>query len=523
MKIPYIKYNPENMSRLLEEAKQQLTEMDSNHDKQISVQEFLEMTKVDFVQKSILLTRAIHSTQDKQSQSLSKEALSNLKRFLKKLNQADSHAAHHLAQTIIYRSHGNNDIAQIALAHIKHNSQTKGLVNINQSQAEISHLLSVITSSKDPLLVSILQIHSKRPQIKFTIMTHENKVGAIKDHLKQNGAKIECFDFIELPNETYTSPNTHIWPQDPFDVMITKDEEIVLLQSTPITTVVPINNRNIGFHSMAYYVANQYNWKVVPHINAIDGGNKIFQDQTLFIGAGEFTEQDIMQSEFGIALEKENYLKDLKQTYGIENVIEIESQDSKQALGHIDTFVSFPPNTYDESGKPVALIGSVQLANQIVNDIDIGQLTSYETALKEKDIRIGDHSGFLTQTQERSQPLKQETKLQSDLDQHAQKLIEDGYHVERIPLFSPDSKFEDYDKFPFNPFLTYTNVMYDTDINGNLRVLLPSYDIPELDEYTKDLYESLGIQTDPIWIPISRSKNRGSLRCSFKILSRKED
>ena len=169
--------------------------------------------------------------------------------------------------------------------------------------------------------------------------------------------------------------------------------------------------------------------------------------------------------------------------------------NDRQPIFHLDLYVTIAGPHHD-SGKPVALVGSVQRARALVGDHETGE-----------SLEAGE-------------------KLEVGLNAVADHLVTLGYAVERLPLL------------PFsNTFLTkaahytYNNCLVEVwraaDGSIQRRVTLPTYAtksneaLTVLDEEAAKVWEGLGFTVTFAQGEFARvSELFGSLRCMTKVLER---
>jgi hypothetical protein len=176
-------------------------------------------------------------------------------------------------------------------------------------------------------------------------------------------------------------------------------------------------------------------------------------------------------------------------------VVQVCVPNARQPIFHLDLYITIA-GPHHQTGKPVALVGSVQRARALVGDLETGESLEAGKILEAGLDAVADHLGTL------------------------------GYAVERLPLL------------PFsNTFLTkaahytYNNCLVEVwrapDGSVQRRVTLPEYStksndaLTVLDEDAASVWEGLGFTVTIARGEFARvAELFGSLRCMTKVLER---
>lgn len=256
----------------------------------------------------------------------------------------------------------------------------------------------------------------------------------------------------------------------------------------------------------------------------------------------------------------------LTHAFGHRQVIWVGNTGQEVAHMHLDLTVT-PTGRRDADGRPIAVVGDVRRAQEILGGRD--DLGGYEYDWGRREAEWNRVIGVWTPYYEwmadwirwREGPTEDEVMAQiframvppelqriqpeggnrylgvmsrvfsesgpftrqiaEQLDIYAEQLEAAGFAVRRIPYL------DTHDGSDWQlPILSYNNVLVenyrDKDGTEHHVVTMPTYDIPPLDEVAQAVYEELGFVVIPVRGFVASATDAGALHCMVKVLNRTE-
>lgn len=139
----------------------------------------------------------------------------------------------------------------------------------------------------------------------------------------------------------------------------------------------------------------------------------------------------------------------------------------------------------------------------------------------EHNARLNSHFGYPPGRDSLGEMIRENTVVEKDLqhnfDVTARQIAGEGYEVGRLPYLQGPRGLS---------WVTYNNCLMEhyTKEDGSevKRVLLPTFDLPVLDQMATKTYEDLGYEVIPLTLPVLTSW-RGAIRCISNVLEREVD
>lgn len=354
-------------------------------------------------------------------------------------------------------------------------------------------------------------------------------------YLREHGVSTDI-DFVEMDEGVppFIRDQLHVVRQGDEIVLLSQDYDREVGRVGEMLRPVYRNDRTI---SDAVCGQMGYRCSGTPH--PIDGGNMVAAGGFLFLGVDAFSSDDDRLSLDPAAFD------DLFGG-GLKGVI-VGGRAGGQALYHIDMFVTSTDRRDPRTGRPIVVVGDMGLARRMLQSLPVDWLHEYErewtlrfkadvaelqargiAQLFEKSPSLFNKPEFFDDIAESVHFPYRNVQLMAEemLDAHARELEEAGFHVVRIPLLILSSHTPGDIWYHPSPLLTYNNVLLDEHgaddeecRERRVRVSMPVYGIPELDEYAFRIYRDLlGYDVVPVegftWLTM----REGSLRCSVQVL-----
>jgi hypothetical protein len=293
--------------------------------------------------------------------------------------------------------------------------------------------------------------------------------------------------FVDVPFEHQIT----IWPQDPF---------VVLAEPAGAGTLLTAKQyERTDDAAMANAVAWEAAYSVQASSLFFDGGNIVSDREHVFIGA-----DTIRRNALELGVPEPDVIRRFEEELGRQVLI---VGPAPQPLSRID--LALTPLGRRRVAIADAAAGA-RIAERALQE-DPGAAAAFEEL-----------TGFRVRTREM---IERSRTIAPRLDAMARSLAQHGYRVERIPLLVGGSETgaaaADGDRAvpPAYPMLSFNNVVIEDDADG-MRVYLPRYGWPVLDEAARRAWEALGFSTQPIDGLTTSAMHGGALRSTVKVLAR---
>lgn len=208
----------------------------------------------------------------------------------------------------------------------------------------------------------------------------------------------------------------------------------------------------------------------------LDGGNMVSDAHHAFIGGNQLAIH-------GLEKAHASELEQMLEHFLGKKVFFVHGRRGEVPWSHLDMFFTVLP------GRK-ALVASHTLARKLISDASVNS-SKHAQMLRE--------TTFYATTQ-------------ALLDDVAHQLMKGGYQVTRIPgIPNPAQQW----------FLTYNNVLMDFR-HGQSFVIMPTYNMPEMDAYAASVYRDHGFEIQPIHVS-SLYQEGGAIRCFANVTRRQPD
>jgi hypothetical protein len=274
----------------------------------------------------------------------------------------------------------------------------------------------------------------------------------------------------------------------------------------------------------------------------VDGGNQLATRDTLYVGSDAiaFMKKDMKKypskyekiaTELNIdspsSMERADLAKlMLDRTFPHQKVVII-GYKGEQPSFHIDMAMTPLGKTDPETGKKVVTVGDPSMAVSILKELkerDPSQYSVYGRTILDK---LGHHTDGLSKWLEKHMPkfseklglidrnpldvltegVGNDRKLQQSFDAISKGLERDGCKVERVPYLGSS-------ELDAVPWITYNNAVIDGD-----NILIPHFEIPELDGAADAVYRKYGYAPVPVDMTYTSSQC-GAINCITKVVER---
>lgn len=328
----------------------------------------------------------------------------------------------------------------------------------------------------------------------------------------REGAAVQ---FVELPAD---NPIT-IWPQDPFLVLQgpAGDQPTTLLMSKTF--------ERAGDANMARHLGESRGYQLRQSSLHFEGGNIVSDEEHVLIGANTIRfnalERNVGDNEVGLAFQSE-----LGKPVLVVGPF-------PQPVAHIDMMLT--PLGDGRMAVADASMGLAVVEKALAeNPVSVTRFERYceeqffghpsITGVRGKEGELITAPDLAGRT---ADLIEMNRAIAPILDGIAAGLASAGYEIVRIPFYfggpesRPASQSGEDDSVATYPMLTYNNTLIERRDDA-LRVYLPRYGWPAMDEAAENAWRDAGFVTQSVAGLTISAMYGGALRCSVKVLEREQ-